>query len=687
MCAIMRLINNKTDELTEIQGFSKDEILEIKRNVNSLQTKEDDEELTKYLQSKFPYELLESFSKYIKRITKFLNRFFFTLKEQNLKEEFYYFKNSIFNELNGISKNLINLKVNCQNVLRMLKSNKTLNNYKNAINDNIQKSNELKDNLESIKNIEPKSYKNSTYLWREINNIKNLQYNINEYPEEFNEWNDIVEIFKHLALNNNKISTKKWEKRKLENLNFDFKELSSLLSKHQKENFDFYSDLMYLLNLNDIYSILDDQEFVNVLGRKEIKAELRRFLQNIIKKLIKNEIDENLKEFKALNNQYNLLNKELEFNNLENLLNQKISIFLPNFVEYYYKGLEIKYQEELERIDRPEEIDKVLDEYRETNNELYQKFRSIKQSINFYEQFVKPYQDIFISLRKIFDTILEDIARKEEEFTFYLKTLKTEKLQDNLRVYINNRIDDLDLVVENYRDETKKILEREFPQFNQIKEKLINYKDKIQKIKDGVYTKLREREDKDLNRFNIIKKWEDHFTLKQQQVGFLLSKFLTKFYSEFEDLIDKEQSIFGDLSEITHAQDGIDNVSLNYDLNHFLAEKLTEKELKNRIIELKAKLNHIDQLHNVYEMELEDLEKSLTKKVQIREGISTSEIQCGICRKQINLADDKIIKCAFCGAVFHYLCVAFWLSEYNSCPSCQNVFLEPGSQLFELNED
>ena len=44
---------------------------------------------------------------------------------------------------------------------------------------------------------------------------------------------------------------------------------------------------------------------------------------------------------------------------------------------------------------------------------------------------------------------------------------------------------------------------------------------------------------------------------------------------------------------------------------------------------------------------------------------------------------DKIITCPFCGSTYHYLCVAFWLSKYNSCPLCQNHFLEPYSEIFE----
>ncbi|GAG81242.1 unnamed protein product [marine sediment metagenome] len=89
----------------------------------------------------------------------------------------------------------------------------------------------------------------------------------------------------------------------------------------------------------------------------------------------------------------------------------------------------------------------------------------------------------------------------------------------------------------------------------------------------------------------------------------------------------------------------------------------------------------------LYQVELSKLEKLLANRVKLSKGISSSEVQCTVCHKYINFAKDKVITCPFCGSTYHYLCVAFWLSKYNSCPMCQNHFLEPHSDLFESQED
>ncbi|MFX1456189.1 MAG: RING finger domain-containing protein, partial [Promethearchaeota archaeon] len=64
-----------------------------------------------------------------------------------------------------------------------------------------------------------------------------------------------------------------------------------------------------------------------------------------------------------------------------------------------------------------------------------------------------------------------------------------------------------------------------------------------------------------------------------------------------------------------------------------------------------------------------------------------SDVQCTVCHKQLNFAKDKVITCPFCGSTYHYLCVASWMERYNTCPMCQNHFLEPHSNLFETQED
>ena len=51
-----------------------------------------------------------------------------------------------------------------------------------------------------------------------------------------------------------------------------------------------------------------------------------------------------------------------------------------------------------------------------------------------------------------------------------------------------------------------------------------------------------------------------------------------------------------------------------------------------------------------------------------------------------NYTEDELLLlllCYYCEGVFHYMCIASWISTHNSCPTCQNEFLDPHSPLFE----
>lgn len=58
-------------------------------------------------------------------------------------------------------------------------------------------------------------------------------------------------------------------------------------------------------------------------------------------------------------------------------------------------------------------------------------------------------------------------------------------------------------------------------------------------------------------------------------------------------------------------------------------------------------------------------------------GLNNGMSSCGICHKRLNVNSIKVIKCVYCDAVFHESCIYPWLTKYNACPSCQNVYLMP----------
>ncbi|MFX1313874.1 MAG: RING finger domain-containing protein [Promethearchaeota archaeon] len=60
------------------------------------------------------------------------------------------------------------------------------------------------------------------------------------------------------------------------------------------------------------------------------------------------------------------------------------------------------------------------------------------------------------------------------------------------------------------------------------------------------------------------------------------------------------------------------------------------------------------------------------------------KVQCTICHKYISHEHLNTIKCSYCGSQYHESCVSSWLLKYNTCPMCQNVFIFPNNQVFEI---
>ena len=280
-----------------------------------------------------------------------------------------------------------------------------------------------------------------------------------------------------------------------------------------------------------------------------------------------------------------------------------------------------------------------------------------------------------------------EIFRRKSEYLNFIKTVKDEELRIQLRQYVSGKITEVNGLIRVYEDEASVIIKEEFPQLKKIKDILNDYYNKIQKIKNDVFTRLDSAKSSDVDLYQIIKLWEDNFNRKKQQLTFLISLLINKLFKNFKELIDKEGILFATITEITEQTENFEGLPLNFALSAFLAEKLTEDQLKERISEINSKINQLNNSLGLYQVESVKLEKILTNRIKLRQGISDSDISCTVCHEFINFVKDKVIICPFCGSTYHYLCVAFWLSKYNACPLCQNHFLEPHSDLFESETD
>ncbi|MFX1391328.1 MAG: hypothetical protein ACFE9Z_14780 [Promethearchaeota archaeon] len=682
----MNLTDNTYNDTGEVKTFTKDEILEIKNTLTKLKSRNADEsEITEYIESKLNLSsmVLDSYSIYLEEITNFLDIYIINSETEINSKDYYHIKTGILKELDEIIDNLQNSSSNCSNIKRLIKkSNVFLNNLLSNIMDLLRLSNEIASKVISSSKELQNLYEDQLYLWTEINKIKNLNFKLNEVPKSLENWNEIKELYIFIK-SLNEVFVKKRKKDKQEFLlTFHFDELYQYFLSKNEQKINFYSDLTYLLNINKIIEKYQGDEFINILERKEIIQNLKLFIKPLLKELILDKFKDIIAEIEN----FNLKDKNVDID-VKNLKEQKIQVFLPKIVDYYILGLEKKFQEKIDDDIETEEFEKIANFYYLKIDDFYSKVQEIEDWILTLENFLVPYDSITESFRKIFSNVTSEIYRRKNEYLSFIKTVKDEEVRVNIRAFIKGKISELNELIRTYEDETSLIIKEEFPQLTQIREILNRYSSRIQEIKDEVYKTVESKKTQDIDIYQLIRLWEENFNRKRQQLTFLISLLINKLFKSFKELLDKEGILFATITEISEQTENFEKLPLNFALSAFLAEKLTEDELRERIAELNSKINHLNNSLGLYQVELSKLEKILANRVKLSKGISDSDVQCTVCHNYINFAKDKVITCPFCGSTYHYLCVAFWLSKYNSCPMCQNHFLEPHSDLFEGQED
>jgi len=682
----LHLFNNNFNDNRKISSFSKEEITEIKETINKLKSeKKSSSEINAYIITKLdiPNNVLELYSDYISNVKSFFEKYIIGSEPLIQKDLYFHLKSRILKEVNRIIIDLQTINTNCSNIKRFTKNGFShLDSLFSTTKNLLRQINDIASNvINSLKESE-RSYNDEVFLWNEINKIMNLNFKLNKLPNELDYWEEFQEL-EAFIVSLNEVFTKKIKKAKKENIRtFHFEEMYQYFLSKDGKQINYYSDLIYLLYMNQGFELYQGDEFINILERKEVIENLQEFVKPILTKVIIDKLVDIIDELKDFDSKDNL--KSLDINSLKQ---QKISNFLPKIVDLYIKGLEKNFQEKIQDVIESEKFEEIASFYYRKIEQFSQIIDDIENWIFTIENYLVPYENITDSLKKIFSNLSSEILRRKNEYLTFIKTVKDEELRVTIRKFVNDKISQLNNLIRNYEDETSLVIREEFPQLKKVKEILNEYSSKIEIIKADVYNRLDSVKSNDVDIYQIIKLWEDNFNRKRQQLTFLISLLINKLFKSFKELIDKEGILFATITEITEQTENFEELPLNFALSSFLAEKLTEDELKERINEINSKITHLNNSLGLYQVELSKLETILSNRVKVRKGVTDSDVQCTVCHKHLNFARDKVITSPFCGSTYHYLCVADWMSRYGTCPMCQNNFLEPHSGLFEKQED
>jgi len=676
----LRLFSNNFKGYREVKGYSKDEILNVKKKLTTIKSEqEDSDEIDEFLKSEFKIDVFNLYSEYYNEIKLFSESYLFS----DSNKEYFSLKQEIINELKLVSSNLTNLNSNGRNIKRIIKHNKFLDNF-------LQISKELQININEFTPILEKKiqkinkfYKNNTLCWVEANKIKDLSFKLNNIPSNLGQWEELQELEAYLRSLIEAKSDKKIKSRKDVLLSFHFNELQSFFLSKSDDKTTIYDDFIYLLNINGVFEDFEGDKFVNVLERKETVEKLKKKMRPVILELVKDLLGETLKEIEELDQKYDLNGQGIGKLNLESILSQKFSEFLPKIVDLYFKGLDKQFQVGTNNVSDPAEFVKIINLNYKKVDDFATKIDEIDTWIMKFDTIIKPYTNITVNLKKTLANIVSEVFRRKEEYLNYLNNIKDESFRVDVKSFVDTKIAEVNKMITSYENETSLIIKEELPELKQIRDLLSDYKFKIDEIKTEVYNKLEAYKENNVDIYATIKHWEDNFNRKKNQLSFLLTVLMNKIFKSFKDLIDTESILFAEITEITKQTENFEGLPFNFALSSFLADKLSEDELKERITEITSKTNQITSSLGLYELERSKLEEILTNKAKVRQGVSVSNVQCTVCHKNINFVKDKLITCPFCSSTYHYLCVADWLSRYNSCPMCQNTFLDPNIGLFE----
>ncbi|MFX0010306.1 MAG: hypothetical protein ACFE9R_08330 [Candidatus Hermodarchaeota archaeon] len=676
----MQLFDNTFNGYREIKGYDKEELLNIKNKVVDIQSGEiKDQTIEDLLKSEFKMDIIEEYSRYFNEVKQFL--------EENLmiksSNDYYFLKSTIYNELEFISINIANLSANARSLKRFLKNG-------NQLDEILLKSkmvlNKIEAFLPQLKKVifkKEKDYDNEINLWIKSNKIKNLTFRMNNVSENLLKWQEVKDLESYMKDLLEATTQKKIKSWKDITLSLHFNELYQFFLSKDEKNVDEYNDLLFLLYRKNVIEEYKGEEFINVLERKETIQKLKEEIRPYILALIRDKLEENIKEIEDMDKKYDLTGAGLGKINLDALMNQKFKDFLPKIVDYYFKGLDKRFQMVANQVENPEEFIGVVNSCYNKINSFATKVDDIDTWILRFDNILKPYENITDSLKKAIANLSSEIYRRKEEYLNYMNNIRDESLRIELKKYVDERMEAVNKIINSYEDETSVIIREELPQLREIRDLLSEYKGKIDKIKEEVYTKLEVYKEQNVDMYQVIKHWEDNFNRKKQQLTFLLTVLVNKIFKSFSELIDKESIMFAEINEITKQAENFEGLPINFALSSFLANRLSESELRERITEINAKVNQLTTSLGLYQIEASKLEEILSNKVKTREGVSASHVQCTVCHKNINFAKDKLITCPFCASTYHYLCVADWLSKYNSCPMCQNQFLDPNLGIFE----
>lgn len=413
--------------------------------------------------------------------------------------------------------------------------------------------------------------------------------------------------------------------------------------------------LLYIMFKKEFISE-DKENFIDTMARKQIKAELIEFVQTAYKKNLIVLLGDIAKRDK--------LGQE----NIENVLSKYISM------------LEKDLEQKLACSDLPETDKKA--KFQEEVTSIYDILNKLNDWLLGIQSYLEPYQDIIGRYIKAIERIREDLDLKCYNYNGYIDNVIEQNILSGVNCIIDDKVKQLESLIKEYETQTLQLIDKEIPQSFKLEQILEDFEQRFKNIDAEVSRKFKEYKEKQLNIYESITKWEKKFEEIKNRVRFVVSSLLESLFKKYEEVIEKEKNFFIRISEESIRTEG--DFTSTFSIDMILPEKLTEKQIRERMNNIDRKIKDLDSIKNSMLKERQKYEEFLKEYLKKNDELVSQK--CVVCYKEIDVVNDHFIKCDFCNRLMHYMCGAWWLEKHNSCPVCNNAFVVPNSEMYNQSE-
>ncbi|QEE15810.1 RING finger domain-containing protein [Promethearchaeum syntrophicum] len=307
---------------------------------------------------------------------------------------------------------------------------------------------------------------------------------------------------------------------------------------------------------------------------------------------------------------------------------------------------------------------------------LFEIIDQIELRLKNISNLMNPWPDVLKKSYQMLKQLRGEISRQLEEFEQYSNSIQVDSDKIKLERLSRENITNMEILLKDYQKITAPYIPESIPKIDELKGIIDDFQEKISSMKNDIDNTFNRFRKKGVNITSIKDKWDDDYTVILNRAKFSLKGLIISIFHQFNNVLEKEQEFFDTLN----ANSLGDNIQ-KYDSTDFLKpERLSEKDLRNKIQKFNNKILEIEDLKEKYLKEKENLVKILESQLN-ENGLRSGT--CAICRRSVNVAEDNFVKCEFCGALTHYTCVVQWIQHHNSCPVCMNQYTIPNNGLFD----